>query len=139
MLENPPEPGAVRVVVAGAAGALSGPTLAGINAYLDTWRPLCVLVEAVNASETSLAVTGTVRILASHPNSGAALTQATDKLLEIFGDLPIGGTVRLSDLIAAIDDTPGVESVLLSSPATDTPLGATSVAVPTLTLTPVYV
>lgn len=137
--EDTPTDGEVRVVVVGSAGALSGPTLATINTYLDERRPLCVGVEAINASEQALAVTGVVRIKASHPNASAALAQATDALLEHFATLAIGGVVRLGDLYQAIEDTPGVESSLLSAPSGDVAVGVTSVAVPTLALTPEYV
>lgn len=137
--ENTPAAGSVRVVVAGAAGALSGPTLTAINIYLSARRPLCVGVSAINATETAVAVTGTVTILSSHPNSGGAAAQAQDALLALFATLPIGGTVRLSDLYQAIEAVPGVEFSLLTAPAGDVALGATAVADPTITLTPAYV
>jgi uncharacterized phage protein gp47/JayE len=139
VLEDTPSDGEVRVVVAGSAGALSAPTLAAINTYLDGRRPLCVGVEAVNAGEQPLAVTGTVRILASDPNAGAALAQAQEELLALFAVLSIGGVVRLGDLYEAIESTAGVSSSLLSAPLGDVQVAATSVAVPTITLTPEYV
>lgn len=137
--ENTPVDGEVRIVVAGAAGAIGGGTLATINAYLEPKRALCVPVEAVSATAEAFAITGTVRILSSHPNSANALAQAVDALNALLAEVPIGGTVRLSDLIAAIDNIEGVESVLLSAPASDTALGATSVPSPTITLTPQYI
>ena len=139
VLEDTPDVGSVQVVVAGAAGALAGPTLTAINEYLDARRPLCTGVEAVNANETPVAVTGTVTILSSHPNSGGALAQAQDALIALFAELPIGGTVRLSDLYQVIEAVPGVEFSLLSAPAGDVALGATDVADPTITLTPAFV
>lgn len=139
VLENIPGLGAVRVVVAGAGGALSGPTLTAINAFLSARRPLCVAVAAVNATEQALAITGTIRIQASHPNAAAALAQASDAVLAYLGAVAIGGVVRLSDLYQAIEAIPGVDSSLLSAPAADVQLGATSVPDPTLTFTPVFV
>jgi uncharacterized phage protein gp47/JayE len=137
--ENTPVDGEVRVVVAGAAGAIGGGTLATINAYLETKRALCVPCEAISATAQAFAVTGTVRILSSHPNSANALAQAVDALNALLAEVPIGGTVRLSDLYGAIEAIEGVDSVLLSAPASDTTLGATSVPSPSITLTPVYV
>ena len=137
--ENSPGFGAVRVVVAGAGGALSGPTLAAINTFLAARRPLCVAVAAVNATEQALAITGTIRILTGHPNAAAALAQASDAVLAYLAGLPIGGVVRLSDLYQAIESVPGVDSSLLSAPAGDVQLGTTSVPDPTLTLSPLFV
>lgn len=137
--ENQPAAGSVRVVVAGSAGAISGPELTAVGTYLAARRPFCVGVSAVNASEAAVAVTATVRILSSHPNAGGALVQAEEALAALFAELPIGGTVRLGDLYQAIEGVAGVESSLISAPASDTALGATEVAVPTLTLTPAYV
>ena len=139
VLENTPADGAVRVVVAGAGGALSGPTLASINTYLDARRPLCVAVDAINATEQALAITGTVRISNASPNAPQALAQALDAIAAYLAELPIGGVVRLGDLYAVIEAIPGVESSLLSAPASDVALGATSVADATITLTPAYV
>lgn len=139
VLEDTPVDGAVRVVVAGTGGALSGPTLASINTYLDARRPLCVDVDAINATEQALAITGTVRISNASPNAPQALAQALDAIAAYLAELPIGGVVRLGDLYAAIEAIPGVESSLLSAPAGDIALGATSVADATITLTPAYV
>lgn len=139
VLENTPDPGAVRVVVAGVAGALAAPTLATVNSYLDARRPLCVLVEAINATEEAVAVTGTVRILSSHPNASSALAQVVDALNTLLATIALGGTVRLSDLYAEIEGVPGVDSSLLSAPAADLVLGANGVPIPAITLTPVYV
>jgi len=136
---NTPVAGRVRVVVAGAGGGLSGPTVAAITSYLQSKRALCVPVEAVSAGEQALAVVGTVRITSIHPNAGSALAQVVDALQALFGELAIGGVVRLSDLYAAIETIPGVDSVLLDAPASDTVIASTSVAVPTLTLTPEFV
>lgn len=131
---NTPSSGKVRVIVAGSAGGLSGGTLVTLNAFLEARRPLCVIVEALSAGEQALAVEGTVRITSGHPNAGSALAQATDALLALFAKLPIGGVVRLSDLYAAIEAIPGVDSVLLSAPASDTVIASTSVAVPAIAL-----
>jgi uncharacterized phage protein gp47/JayE len=139
VLENTPTPGKVRIVVAGSAGALAGPTLDVVNAYLEEYRPLCVGVEAINAGEQAMAVTATVRILLSHPNASVALAQALDALLAYFAALPIGATVRLGDLYQAIEGIPGVTSSLLSAPAGDVLVAATSVAAPAVSLTPEYV
>lgn len=139
VLENTPAGGAVRVVVAGIGGALSGPTLTAINTFLAARRPICVAVEAINATAQALTLTGTVRIQSSHPNAAAALAQASDAVLAYLGAVPIGGVVRLSDLYALIEAIPGVESLLLSAPAGDVQLGATSVPAPTLSLTPDFV
>lgn len=139
VLEDTPTDGSVRVVVAGAAGALSGPSLTAVEAYLMTRRPLCVGLSAVNANEIALAVTLTVRILSSHPNAGAAAVQVQDALGGLFAALPIGAIVRLSDLYQAIEAVPGVESSLIASPVTDVELTESDVAVPSLTITPEYI
>ena len=69
----------------------------------------------------------------------ALRAEVEEALAALFAELPIGGTVRLGDLYQAIEGVPGVESSLISAPASDTALGATEVAVPTFTLTPAYV
>jgi phage-related baseplate assembly protein len=138
VLEDTPEDGQVQVVVAGVAGALSGPTLTSINGYLDGRRPMCVRVAAVNATEQAVSLTGVVRIKASHPNAASALAQVIDALNVYFAELPIGGVVRVSDLYALIEAVPGVDSSFLSVPLSDVPLGALSVADPTISLTPEY-
>ena len=53
--------------------------------------------------------------------------------------MAIGGTVRLSDLYAAIEAVAGVESVLITTPAADVALGATSVPVLTNSLAYTFV
>lgn len=138
VLENSPAPGQVRVVVAGAAGALSAPTLATVNAYLQERRPLCVGVQAINATEQTVSLTVTIRIRASDPNSGAAFLQVAERLVAYFASLPIGGVVRLGDLYEVIEGVPGVDSSLISAPAGDVTVGATSVAKLLATLIPEY-
>jgi len=138
VLENTPSDGAVRVVVAGSSGALSGPTLATINSYLDARRPLCVGVEAINATEQNVSLVMTVRIRTSDPNSGAAFLQVAEKLVAYFASLPIGGIVRLGDLYETIERVPGVDSSLISTPTGDVAIGATSVAKLVATLIPEY-
>lgn len=136
---NTPSPRHIRVTVAGPSGALDPGGIATIQAYLDLHAALNTIPEVVNATEQAVALVGTVRITASHPNSAQAFGQVIDALLRLFAVLPIGGTLRLGDLYQVIENVPGVDSSLLASPVGDLVLPASSVAVPDLSgLVPAY-
>lgn len=139
VLENTPDPGKVRVVVASSQGALEAGELADVQAYLDPRRPLCILaVAAVNATEQTITLTGTVRIFTGQ-SATEVNARITDAVAALFAAQAIGSTVRLSDLFATVEAVAGVESVLFTTPASDVVLGATSVPVVTNSLTYLFV
>lgn len=139
VLENTPDAGKVRVVVASSQGALEAGELSDVQAYLDPRRPLCILaVAAVNATEQTITLAGTCRVY-----TGQDLTDVTARITAaveaLFATVAIGGTARLSDLYAAVEAVAGVESVLITTPAADVALGATSVPVLTNSLAYVFI
>lgn len=119
--------GTVSVYVAGAAGAISAPGLAAVEAYIDARRPQCVVPTAYNATQVTVALTGEVKVRAAQ--LATAQAAANVALSTLFSTIPIGGTVYRAPVEAAIlGANPGVINVVLTT-AAEVPLASNEVAV----------
>lgn len=132
--------GDVSVVLAGAAGAVSGGSVTLVEAAILEWcTPLTITPAVVSASNVSIAVTYTVYLYqrVSQTDTEVKATIAAD-LLDAFTSRPIGGDVIspasgkiYASFIESVirsaypDDT---FHVVMSAPASDTALTTTQVA-----------
>lgn len=114
-----------------------------VDGYNDTdgtsvpgWKAAGVHVVVAAATDTAVAVTGTVAVL---PGFLAAdvIDAAGDAIRSYLSALTIGDDVQRAELIAIVKrDVPGVFNVALSVPATDVAIAVSAKAVPgTITLT----
>ncbi len=133
ILPNPGD-GTVTVYIATATGAASGADVTSVQAYLDAQGPLTDTAVVVAAAAVTVTITGTVFVRAtSDSTTNRAL--ATAALAAYQAELGIGDDVDLGRIYAAIYAAAGVVDVDLSSPSGDTSIGATQVAVFSVSLT----
>jgi hypothetical protein len=121
-----PSPGQVRVVVAGAAGPVSGPALAAVQAYLDERASVVADVTVVNATLVVVTVQATLYCQAAY--AGAALAAALEALAALQATLDLGSTVHRAALIEALMLPTGMVNVVLTTPAADVPIAADQIA-----------
>lgn len=133
---DPTVGGQVDIVVAGAAGPVSATALANISAYISARVPLGTKASVQNASVTTVSVIATIYVIAAQQVAADAAIKAAFSALALA--TPIGGTIYLADIIAAIEEqqASGVSHVVvpLTAPLTDTVLPAANVGAFSLTL-----
>mgnify|MGYP000045785292 CR=1 FL=1 len=122
--------GDYTVVVASDAGGVSSGVVTAVQAFLDARKPLTDDPTVVSATETVVAVQGTVRVRFGQ-NTLANRTKVADALVALQASLGIGDLVDLGALYAAIRGAiPGiVVDVDITTPIGDTVIGVTAVAV----------
>lgn len=118
--------GTVDLIVRGPAGAVSGPVLAAVQAYVDERVPLTVACEVRSPSNVDVDVTAT--LYGDAADEVAATAAATEAIEALFNALKIGGTVYKSALIVALM-AEGVVNVVMSDPAADVTVDPDEVAV----------
>jgi phage-related baseplate assembly protein len=129
-----PGDGTVTVYIATESGAASGAEVTSVQAYLDTQGPITDTAVVVAAAAVTITITGTVFVRATS-DSAANRALATAALAAYQKELGIGDDVDLGRIYAAIYAAAGVTDVDLSSPSGDTSIGATQVAVFSVSLT----
>jgi len=122
------ETGEVTIYVASAAGAVTSGSVAAAQAAVLIWAtPLCIRPTVISATAETVDVTA--QIVGDNIPS-TFLSDIEGALETLFLDLPIGGTVYRSRIIAAIHEAvPSAVSVVLLAPALDVTLAATEVPV----------
>lgn len=130
-----PGDGTLRLYLAGPLGGASGGAVTTVQAALDALKPLTDRPTAVAATNTTVAVLGTVYVRAAQL---AAVQAAVEReRLVMQADLGIGDPVDLAELNAVLrrprdangQVVPGVTDVDLTSPTGDTTIASTAVAV----------
>lgn len=134
---NDPDPGQVKIVLAGSSGAVSAGAVTDVETYITDRLPLCVNATVESATPVTVTVTAELQCEAAYESAVAA--QAEAALAALFVDLPIGGIVYRSALIEALMSPTGMVNVVLSSPASDTGLSSVSVGVLAVSFTVVAV
>jgi phage-related baseplate assembly protein len=119
-------PGRADLYLATASGPADAATVAAVDAYIEPRIPLTSTVSVASAIPIGVMVEATLYIQNGYQQ--AALAQATDNLMAYVNGAPIGGTIYLSDLIAALQEPEGIRNVVLASPAADIVLNSTQVA-----------
>jgi uncharacterized phage protein gp47/JayE len=148
-----PGDGTVTVIGATALGGLSAGQIETIEDYINgvtdgVGRRLINDILAVESAveKTDSPVTYTVYV--TNPYSATIEADISTALLELFGDLPIGGRkltsptqgyVLYDEIIDTIRAVEGVRSVTLSAPTANVALDADEIFVPTITATVVVV
>jgi phage-related baseplate assembly protein len=134
---SPTIPGQADLFLATAAGPADAATVAAVNAFIKPRIPLTSTLSVASASPVT--VTAKARLFIRSGYEQLALAQASSNLNAYLLSVSIGGTVYLSDLIAALQQPAGVRNVVLDSPTADVVLGETQVAtvVQDLTVVPV--
>jgi uncharacterized phage protein gp47/JayE len=130
---DPVVAGQVDVVVAGAAGPVSAPELAAVQAYITARVPLTSAAVVANASVAVVTVTAAVYVSASH--LVLAQQQCPANLQALIAATPIGGTVYLSEVVSALGSVSGVRNVVVTSPVADVVLTSAQVATLTSAIT----
>ena len=122
--------GTYTVVVASDAGGVSGGIVAAVQAFLDARKPITDEPTVVSATETAVAILGTVRVKVGQ-NTAANRAKVVAAIATLQASLGIGDDVDLGALYATIRGALGsaVIDVDITTPAGDTAIGATAVAV----------
>ena len=125
-----PGDGTYTVVVASDAGGVSGDIVAAVQSYLDARKPITDEPTVVSATETVVAVQGTVRVKVGQ-NTLANRSKVIAAIAALQASLGIGDDVDLGALYTAIRGALAgvVIDVDITTPAGDTAIGATAVAV----------
>jgi hypothetical protein len=120
--------GLVTVYVASAAGSVTGASVAAAQAACETWStPVTVRPTVISAAAVSVAIAAQI---SGDAIPSTFLDAVEAELARVFVDLPIGGTVYRSRIIAAIHKAvPQAASVSLATPAVDVTLTAAQVPV----------
>jgi uncharacterized phage protein gp47/JayE len=120
--------GEVTIYVAGAAGAVTAPSIAAAqNAVLKWCTPLCIRPTVISAVELQVPITAQISGDDIPADYLAAINGALGVL---FLALPIGATVYRSRLIATIHEAvPAASSVSLVAPAADVSLSPNEVPI----------
>lgn len=114
--------GRVDVLIAGAAGALSGGVVATVQAYIDQKVGLCTSALVASTTNHVVTLTGFVDCIAAQLSAAqAAVDAALDELASITA---IAGTLYFSVLDATIQNQVGVRDSELATPPGDVVLGA---------------
>lgn len=130
---NNPEPGQVKIVVAGTSGAVSAGAVTDVTTYITDRLPLCVNASISSAANVSVPIVAELQCEAAY--AGTVQAQAEAALAALQASLAIGGTVYTAAIIEALMGPTGMVNVALTSPAIDTALTSTQVAVFASTLT----
>ena len=109
--------GHVTVYLAGDSGAVDGPVAAAVAAYIETKRPLCVIVHVAPATDHVVEVTGTLYVSPGYGATALGLAQTNLAALQAATD--IGGTVYRDGVIEVLMAVPGATHAPLSLPAAD--------------------
>ena len=123
---SPTIPGQADLFLATAAGPADAATVAAVNAFIKPRIPLTSTLSVASASPVT--VTAKARLFIRSGYEHLALAQASANLNAYLLSVSIGGTVYLSDLIAALQQPAGIRNVVLDSPTADVVLGETQVA-----------
>lgn len=130
---NNPEPGQVKIVLAGTSGAVSAGAVTDVTTYITDRLPLCVNATISSAAALTVSVVAELQCEAAY--AGTVQAEAETALAALQASLAIGATVYRSALIEALMTPTGMVNVVLTSPALDTALTSTQVAVLSSSLT----
>jgi uncharacterized phage protein gp47/JayE len=118
--------GQVDLWLAGAAGGVTGGTVAIVVAAITPKMPLGSTLNALSATATPITITAWVFIYTAFLDAAQAACELA--LQALIATTPIGGTVYLSAIIDALQSVPGVRNVSLTAPTADTVLTSAQVA-----------
>lgn len=123
---DPTHPGRVLLYVAGSSGPVAGSVVTAVQTAVFPRVPLTGDLLTISAPVNTLTLTGSVYNLASF-NDTIVLAVET-AIIAFFSTIPVGGVVYFSQLVAAIQNVPGVREVVLTFPLADTALTIGQVA-----------
>lgn len=133
--DAPDGAGSFRVYIARLAATAQASDVTSAQATVDAIVPPCVTSADVYACPTyAVTLSGGVLFASGYDTTDnrAAVELAARAYVE---QLPIGGVLRYSELIAAMTDVAGVESVSLTAPTADVTPGVYDVFVVTYSIT----
>lgn len=130
---SPTIAGQVDVFLAGPSGAVDGPTVAAVDAYVQARVPLTSTAVVAAATNVLVTVEGTVTVAAAQ--LAAAQVEAAANLDEMFSTLGLGATVYVAEIIQRVMSAIGAKNFVLVQPAADVVLGPDEVATLTQALT----
>jgi uncharacterized phage protein gp47/JayE len=125
-------PGFIDIYLGGATAPISGSGLTTVSNKVNGVMGICIVAVAHSAVPIGFTIVATIQVLAAY--TAQINAQIVTALNTYFAGLPIGPTctVVFSELVALIQDLPGVVSVNMTSPAMDYTLADTQM--PTLNI-----
>ena len=114
---NRREVGTVDVVIMQADGLPASGLISQVEAYIEARRP--VTADVLVLMPTLVPVTVQAAVTLQGVSLASATAQASAAITAYIDAMSPGDTVYRSRLIAAIQDVPGVQSVTLTTPASD--------------------
>jgi uncharacterized phage protein gp47/JayE len=134
---NNPDPGKVKVVLAGTSGSVSGSAVTAVTAYIADRLPLCVAADVASAASVALVVEAELWCQPAYQTT--VISDAITALAAFQAALDIGQTVYRSALIEVLMSVTGMVNVVLTIPATTWVPSPTQVTTftPVLTVLPV--
>jgi uncharacterized phage protein gp47/JayE len=120
-------PGTVDVLIATASGQPSDDLVQAVWDHIETKRPIGADVLVLKPQIVTINVDVTIS-----PKSGYTIEGLTesvnDAITSYINSVSVGGTVKLSAIINAVYDIPGIDDVEIISPVSNTSLGETQIA-----------
>lgn len=133
---SPTIAGTAEVYLAGPAGTVNQATIDAVDAYIQPRVPLTSFATVQSAAAHNWTVVATAYVAAGY--GAAALTEIQANLAAYSESIALGGTIYLTQVIEEIMSATGVRNTVVTTPAADAAMGATSVAVltpvPTITI-----
>lgn len=101
----------ISITVGSTVGAPDPAEYATFQTYMDRYRPALCTFSFATCTTYAVYVGGQIQV--KYSDLASAQTQFELRMTEFFGKIPIGGTVRINELIATIWGVPGVQSLVL--------------------------
>lgn len=122
-------PGQVDVYLAGSTGGVVGSVVTNVQNYLATRIAISTTVSVASSTPVTITVTGNVYCYSAQYATASA--QATVNLSAYVAAAPLGGTIYVSEVVAALGSPTGVRnvSILVNGASADIVLAANQVAV----------
>lgn len=99
-------PGKVLVYIAGQGGVLPAGVISTVQAYIDARAPITDLPSVDSVTTTAITLAGTATVSSNYLTDAQAEAQAA--VQAYLDSLPIGGTVRLGELVEIIMGASGM-------------------------------
>lgn len=130
---SPTVPGEVELFLAGASGPVSSQAVDDVDDYIQPRVALTNTLLVQNATAFPVTVTANIYVYAGY--EGQVAIECAANLTALFTELPLGGTLYVSNIIETLSLPVGVRNVTVAAPAADVVLTALQVATLTQNLT----
>ncbi len=125
VFEDEPQDGAIRIVIAGATGGVSGGAVTATQTDLGTRRPLGAKPVVQAATPVDVAVVATLLVDSNYTSTAPG--QVTDEITKLQATLGIGAPVVHYQLADALMNVQGAKDIVWTSPLGNVTVGPTDV------------